>query len=168
MRLKLLLLLSCCPFLVKAQNVKLQVAGTWVNLSEEEMQTEIKPGWTIAGKKLKDTQVVYLWGKSSHQISDDNQPVFRIVPGKNETLVDYSLIRLKVRKDHRRLPKSELRENDYTRIHPESFSIQVDGDSAFICKPLQSFAAGEYILTNIAQTLGKEQAGYRVYPLRLP
>ena len=74
MRLKLLLLLSCCPFLVKAQNVKLQVAGTWVNLSEEEMQTEIKPGWTIAGKKLKDTQVVYLWGKSSHQISDDSQP----------------------------------------------------------------------------------------------
>ncbi len=168
MKRNILLWLCLHASLCQAQDVSLRVAGSWVHVDAEEMQTEIKPGWSIAGKKLKDTRVLYLWGKSSRQLTDDRMPVLRVEPGEHETLVDYALIRLKKRRDHRRLPKEQLRDNDYVRLEPSHFSIQADGDEAFVCKPLASLQPGEYVLVCLSQTLGQEQAGYRVYPLSVP
>lgn len=163
-----LLLLCLRAFLCQAQDVSLQVAGRWVSLKADEMQTEIKPGWSIAGKKLKDTRVLYLWGKSALQMTDDRKPALRVNPGIQETLVDYALIRLKTRRDHRRLPRERLRDNTYVRLEPEHFSIQAEGKDAFVCTPNVSLPPGEYILTCLNQTLSEEQAGYKVYPFRIP
>lgn len=168
MKRNILLWLCLHASLCQAQDVSLRVADSWVRVDAEEMQTEIKPGWSIAGKKLKDTRVLYLWGKSSRQLSDDRTPVLRVEPGERETLVDYALIRLKKRRDHRRLPKEQLRDNDYVRLEPSHFSIQPDGDEAFVCRPLANLQPGEYVLVCLSQALGQEQAGYRVYPLSIP
>ena len=111
MKRNILLWLCLHASLCQAQEVSLRVADSWVPLKMEEMQTEIKPGWSIAGKKLKDTRVLYLWGKSSRQVTDDRKPVLKVEPGERETLVDYALVQLKRRRDHRRLAKSELRDN---------------------------------------------------------
>ncbi len=168
MRWKVLLWLCLQASLCQAQEVSLRVAGSWVRLGAEEMQTEIKPGWTIAGQKLKDTRVVYLWGKLSRQMADDRKPVLRVEPGDQEPLVDYALIRLKRKRDHRRLPKDQLRDNEYVRLEPSRFSIQADGKQAFVCKPLYSLQPGEYVLAYLGQTLTQEQAGYLVYPFTIP
>lgn len=157
-----------CALLCQAQECDLRVAGHWVSLKAEEMQTEIKPGWSIAGKKLKDTRVLYLWGHTALQMTDDRRPVLRVRPAGQETLVDYALVRLRQRRDYRRLPKDELRDNDYVRLEPEHFDIQVEGDDAFVCTPLASLPAGEYILVCLTQTLREQQAGYRVFPMRVP
>ena len=106
MKRNILLWLCLYASLCQAQEVSLRVADSWVSLKMEEMQTEIKPGWSIAGKKLKDTRVLYLWGKSSRQVTDDRKPVLKVEPGERETLVDYALVQLKRRRDHRRLAKS--------------------------------------------------------------
>ena len=168
MKRNILLLLCLHAVLCQAQDVSLRVADSWVRVDAEEMQTEIKPGWSIAGRKLKDTRVLYLWGKQSRQLTDDRMPVFRVEPGEKETLVDYALIRLKRHRDHRRLPKDQLRDNEYVRLEPSHFSIQAEGREAFVCKPLESMQPGEYVLVCLSQTLSEEQAGYRVYPFCIP
>lgn len=164
----MMLCVCLCALLCRAQECELQVAGHWVSLRAEEMQTEIKPGWSIAGKKLKDTRVLYLWGRSALQMTDDRRPVLRVHPADQETLVDYALLRLKQRRDHRRLPKDELRDNTYVRLEPEHFDIRVEGDDAFVCTPRVDMSAGEYILVCLTQTIQEGQAGYRVFPLRVP
>ena len=158
MKRNILLWLCLYASLCQAQEVSLRVADSWVPLKMEEMQTEIKPGWSIAGKKLKDTRVLYLWGKSSRQVTDDRKPVLKVEPGERETLVDYALVQLKRRRDHRRLAKSEL----------PQFTVKADGKQAFVCQPAESLAPGEYVLVWLCQTLKDEQAGYRVFPFSIP
>lgn len=164
----MMLCMCLCTLLCQAQECDLWVAGHWVSLKAEEMQTEIKPGWSIAGKKLKDTRVLYLWGRTALQMTDDRRPVLRVRPAGQETLVDYALVRLRQRRDYRRLPKDQLRDNDYVRLEPEHFDIKVEGDDAFVCTPLANLPAGEYILVCLTQTLQEQQAGYRVFPMRVP
>ncbi|MGN0233112.1 MAG: hypothetical protein ACI4B5_01655 [Bacteroidaceae bacterium] len=169
MKRKLLFVWLClCPAFCPAQKVSLRVADTWVQLGIEEMQTEIKPGWSIAGRKLKDKRVLYLWGKTSRQMTDDRKPEFKVEPGEKETLVDYALIRLSVRRDHRRLPKDVLRENAYIRMEPSDFSIRPEGELAFVCRPLNNLPSGEYILVCLNQTIEKNQAGYKVHAFCIP
>lgn len=168
MKRNILLWLCLYASLCQAQEVSIRVADSWVPLKMEEMQTEIKPGWSIAGKKLKDTRVLYLWGKSSRQVTDDRKPVLKVEPGERETLVDYALVQLKRRRDHRRLAKSELRDNKYVRLEPPQFTIQADGKQSFVCRPVENLAPGEYVLVWLCQTLKDEQAGYRVFPFSIP
>ena len=160
----LCLLAVCCH----AQKISLQVADSWVELHAEEMQTEIKPGWSIAGRKLKDKRVLYLWGKKSRQMTDDRKPLLMVEPAEKETLVDYALIKLSTRRDHRRLPKDVLRENTYMRLEPPGFSIKPEGKEAFVCQPLTSLTPGEYILVYLSQTIEEHEAGYKVYPFSIP
>ncbi len=160
----LCLLAVCCH----AQKISLQVADNWVELHAEEMQTEIKPGWSIAGRKLKDKRVLYLWSKTSRQMTDDRKPLLMVEPAEKETLVDYALIKLSTRRDHRRLPKDVLRENTYMRLEPPGFSIKPEGKEAFVCQPLTSLTPGEYILVYLSQTIEEHEAGYRVYPFSIP
>lgn len=160
-----LCLLTVCSH---AQKISLQVADNWVELHAEEMQTEIKPGWSIAGRKLKDKRVLYLWGKTSRQMTDDRKPLLMVEPAEKETLVDYALIKLSTRRDHRRLPKDVLRENTYMRLEPPGFSIKPEGKEAFVCQPFTSLTPGEYILVYLSQTLEEHEAGYRVYPFSIP
>ena len=154
MKRNILLWLCLYASLCQAQEVSLRVADSWVPLKMEEMQTEIKPGWSIAGKKLKDTRVLYLWGKSSRQVTDDRKPVLKVEPGERETLVDYALV--------------QLRDNKYVRLEPPQFTIKADGKQAFVCQPAESLAPGEYVLVWLCQTLKDEQAGYRVFPFSIP
>jgi len=164
----ILLWLCLHASLCQAQEVSLGVGGSWVALEAEEMQAEIKPGWTIAGKKLRDTRVLYLWGKRSRQTADDRMPVIRVNPGARETLADYALVRLRCRRDHRRLPKAVLRDNEYVRLEPSLFSIRAEGKQDFVCKPLACLHPGEYVLVCLSQTTDEKQAGYRVYPFSVP
>ena len=87
---------------------------------------------------------------------------------ERETLVDYALVQLKRRRDHRRLAKSELRDNKYVRLEPPQFTIQADGKQSFVCRPVENLAPGEYVLVWLCQTLKDEKAGYRVFPLSNP
>ena len=101
-------------------------------------------------------------------MTDDRKPLLMVEPAEKETLVDYALIKLSTRRDHRRLPKDVLRENTYMRLEPPGFSIKPEGKEAFVCQPFTSLTPGEYILVYLSQTLGEHEAGYKVYPFSIP
>ena len=63
---------------------------------------------------------------------------------ERETLVDYALVQLKRRRDHRRLAKSELRDNKYVRLEPPQFTIKADGKQAFVCQPAESLGRSQW------------------------
>ena len=88
--------------------------------------------------------------------------------GKDEVLNDYALIRLLNKKNYRKLPKSEIRENNYKRVEPADFNIKSDGDNGFLCYPTEALVAGEYILLNISQHPIGNLKDLKVYPFRVP
>jgi len=161
-------LLAAMPFSLYAQKVELKVADNFVELAAEQTQSELKPGWIILDVKMKDKLVHYLTGGHATQLTDDNMPQFHIVPGKDEVLNDYALIRLLNKKNYRKLPKSEVRENNYKRVEPADFNIKSDGDNGFLCYPTEALVAGEYILLNISQHPIGNLKDLKVYPFRVP
>lgn len=162
------IILALMPFMAHAQRVELQVAGTMVDIPVQQTQSELKPGWKIVDVKLKDKLTHYLWGGHAAQMTDDQMPIFMIEPGKNEVLSDYALIRLQHKKQYRKLPKSNLRDNDYTRVEPTAFDIKSDGKDGFICHRLTALEKGEYILVNISQTPIGDLQDLNVFPFQVP
>ncbi len=162
------MLLIFLPLLALGQRISVMVGPGFIEIPAELTQTEIRPGWKIVDIQLRSHTTRYLQGRTARQFSDDQMPVLRIMPGKNEMLVDYALIRLKQRQSYRQLPKPDLRQNEYVRIEPKSFSISIVNDSTFECKPLTALQPGAYILTNVAQKPSGEMGDYSVFPLQVP
>lgn len=168
MKILMAFLLAVLPLCLHAQKVELRVYENFAEVSAEQTQTELKPGWIVFDIKMKDKLTRYLNGAHSAQLTDDNRPVFRITPGADEVLTDYALIRLQGKRYYRKLPKSNLRENEYRRIEPAHFHIKSDGKEGFLCQPSAALEKGDYILLNIAQKPVGELEDLKVYPFTVP
>ena len=94
MKILMAFLLAVLPLCLHAQKVELRVYENFAEVSAEQTQTELKPGWIVFDIKMKDKLTRYLNGAHSPQLTDDNLPLFRITPGADEVLTDYALIRL--------------------------------------------------------------------------
>jgi hypothetical protein len=160
-------ILATIPFCLHAQKVEIMIQDNFVKLASEQTQSELKPGWTVLDIKLKDKLIHYLSGGHSSQLTDDNMPTFHIVPANNEVLVDYVVIRLQNKKYYRKLPKSDIWENDYKRVEPANFIIKSDGENGFIFHPLNAMVKGEYILLNIKQEPIGDLKDLKVYPFQV-
>lgn len=152
----------------RAQTVQLRVGDNMYDIPSVLTQGELKPGWKIVDVQLKDKVTHYLWGAHATQMTDDRTPVFVVTPGQGETLADYAVIRLRAKRDYRKVPKGNLRDNEYTRIEPSSFHISAYGDDGFLCQPKVSLGKGEYILVNIAQRTVGELNDFSVFPFQVP
>ena len=161
-------ILATLPICLHAQKVELKVQDNFVEIEVEQTQTELKPGWTVFDIKLKDKLIHYLNGGHTTQLTDDSTPLFHIIPAKDEVLADYALIRLQSKKYYRKLPKSNVRENEYKRIEPADFSIKSDGEEGFICQPSAALGKGDYILLNITQQPIGNLQDLKVYPFMVP
>ena len=161
-------ILSFLPVCLYAQKVELKVQDNFDEIVVEQTQTELKPGWTVFDIKMKDKLVHYLNGAHAMQMTRDNMPQFHIIPGKDDVLADYAIIRLQSKKYYRKLPKSSVRENEYKRIEPADFYIKSDGDNGFICQPLEALARGEYIILNLSQPPIGPLQDLKVYPFMVP
>jgi hypothetical protein len=161
-------ILLAIPFCLHAQEVELKVLDNFVKLSSEQTQSELKPGWTVFDIKLKDKLIHYLTKGHSSQLTDDNMPEFHITPSENEVLNDYAIIRLQSRKYYRKIPKSNIWENDYKRVEPANFFIKSDGENGFFCHPLNALVKGEYILLNIKQNPIGDLKDLKVYSFQVP
>lgn len=151
-----------------AQTVRLEVAGNLVELEAQQTQSELKPGWKIADVKLKDKVVRYLWGAHATQLTDDRTPTFVITPAAGQVLCDFAMMRLKSRRNHRRMAKPELKDNEYSRVEPATFEMKSDGKQGFVCKPRNPLDKGEYILVYLNQTPIGELRDLKVYSIQVP
>lgn len=163
-----LFLLIFLPLSVLGQRISVMVGPGFIEIPAEQTQTEIRPGWKIVDIQLRSHTTRYLQGRMARQLTDDQMPLIRIMPGRNEMLVDYALIRLKQKHSYRQLHKPDLRQNEYVRFEPKNFSISVVNDSTFECRPLAALQPGAYILANVAQQPHGECGDYTVFPLQVP
>lgn len=161
-------ILTTLPVCLFAQKVELKVQDNFVEIAVDQTQSELKPGWIVFDIKTKDKLIHYLNGGHSLQLTDDNMPHFHIIPGKDEVLADYALIRLQSKKYYRKLPKSTLRDNEYKRIEPANFFVESDGDNGFFCHPLEALEKGDYILLNLSQQPIGSLHDLKVYPFMVP
>lgn len=153
-----------CALNALAQKVEIAAPGeSWAEISVQQTQSELKPGWKIVDYQMKSRLTHYLSGGHASQLAEGNPPVFRVTPAGNEVLVDYVLIRLKATKHYRQLFKSHLIENNYTRLEPNAFNIRAEND-AFVCQPLQPLKPGEYILACLSQKPIGELSDLLVFP----
>lgn len=156
LQLFLLLFLAGKPITSKAQlptpepTVFIFVNDQKIAMRSITSQTEEKKGWDIQGINVGKKLIRYFWGKQSKQLTE-SKPCFAIYP-KEATLNDYALIRLNKRRDHRRLPHSELNDCKYTRINLDSFVIENLPDMGFFVTPKENLFPGEYILVNLKQS----------------
>lgn len=167
MRIFTAICLGMTVLLLHAQSVGLRVARQVVELPLQTTQTLLHPGWKIAGIKLRDRQEHYLWGAHATQLTDDAQPTLIIAPGREETLVQYALIRLHNKRDRRILMRPNPKDNDYARLTPEHFHIELTKDESFACQPLKPLAPGDYLLLNIEQQPQGETGEYQGYTFRV-
>ena len=159
----LLLFIAILPLKALAQHVFIQVAGNAYPIKQEQTQTEVKPGWTIVDIKTRDKKIQYLWGSRATQMAESHTPTLIIYPGEKETLADYVLIRLRRRKQYRRLMHSPLAENEYIRFTPDHFTILPSAGLGFACTPKDELVTGEYIIAYLNQTPVGEFGDYMVY-----
>lgn len=163
MRMIFYVLVFICAFSAHAQKVEIAVGNGWVEIPSQQTQSELKPGWKIVDYQMKSRLIHYLSGGHATQLSEGYKPVFRVTPGPAEVLLDYALIRLKGYKTYRKLPKSILLENIYTRLELSGFNIRSESD-AFVCQPLQPLPPGEYILVSFSQKPIGDLQDLLVYP----
>lgn len=129
-------------------------------------QTEKKKGWDIQGKTVGAKQIRYFWGQHAHQITG-TQPRFAIYP-RQENLNDYALIRLKEKRQYRRLPEAQLSDCPYTRVDLNGFRIDNLPDMGFAVTPVVPLEPGEYILVNLVQKPVGELGDFKAYDFRVP
>ena len=148
---------------VQAQSVEIAVGDSWAEITAQQTQSELKPGWKIVDYQMKSRLVHYLSGGRALQLADGNRPAFRVTPSEKEVLVDYVLIRMRQHSSYRKLPKAKLMDNEYMRLEPKDFDVRADGD-AFVCQPRLPLAPGEYILVNLSQQPIGDLGDLLVYP----
>ncbi len=131
---------------LQAQTVDYVSDGKSFRINSQVTQSEMKAGWRVMDIQMKSTVVRYLWGARSKQLVDSNHPQFAI---DTDTLLlsDMVLIKLKKKKEYRRIPESEVKENRYTVVDFNNFDIKPYGEDGFLIRPTASLSPGEYIFT---------------------
>lgn len=130
----------------KAQKVSILDGSIAFPIQAQQTQTEINPGWQIADIKLKSKYQRYLWGGKAKQLSENSMPQF-IVDTDTLLLSDMVLIKLKAKKEYRKIPKPEIRDNKCIHVDFYSFRIEAYDDDTFLIQPLQELESGEYLFT---------------------
>lgn len=148
---------------IHAQNIILMEDGNSFPIEAQQTQSELKPGWKIVDIQLKDKVRRYLWGTKAKQLATNTKPQF-IVDTDTLLLSDMVLMKLKTKKEYRRIPKPVIRENKITYVDLHSFSIDAYGDDLFLISPLQPLEPGEYIFTWTTISPIGELADWMVWP----
>lgn len=135
---------------VKQQTVEIIEGGNIHQLTATQTQTQLNPGWNVAGIQTGGKRMRYLWGSISRQICDTARPTLVVEPHKS-TLSDFILIRLKKKKQYRKMEKPEPLENVFVRITPTHFIVETTEDERFRITPRQDLRPGEYLLMDSSQ-----------------
>lgn len=144
---------------VKQQTVELMVGEKAFLLSETQTQTQLNPGWNVAGFQTGGKSMRYIWGSVSRQICDSARPTFIIDP-LHATLSDFILIRLKKKKQYRKLEKPNPVDNCYLRVTPKDFIVETTKDERFRITPREDLKKGEYILLDASQRTVGDMGDY--------
>lgn len=146
-----------------AQSVDIFTDGKLFRIDEQTTQSELKAGWRIADIQMKSTIQRYLWGTRAKQLVDNNPPQF-VVNTDTLLLSDMVLIKLKKKKEYRKVPRPEVKNNQCLFVDFNSFDIQPYGDECFIVRPLKVLEPGEYIFTWTTGAKVGELEDWKVWP----
>lgn len=130
----------------RAQKVTLLDGGITFPIEAQQTQTEIKPGWRIVDIQLKSTLLRYLWGARAKQLAESSMPQF-IVDTDTLLLSDMVLLKLKAKKEYRKIHKPQIHDNECIHVDLSTFRIEAYGEKSFLIQPLQALEPGEYIFT---------------------
>lgn len=174
MKRYLVFMMLCFPALcalaqlpAKPSVISIIIGDSLCEIRSVVTQTEFKPGWKIVDLKTRDKYTRYIWGKHSRQFADDRQPVFVVTPEPGRTLNDYAVIRLKEKKEFRRLPSTSLFECGFERIDLDNANIQLLADESYRVRFKQAFEPGEYILVDMKGEPKSEFGDVEVYPFTI-
>lgn len=148
---------------LQAQTVDILSDGKLFRIDEQTTQTERKAGWRIADIQMKSTLQRYLWGTRAKQLVDSNSPQF-IVDTDTLLLSDMVLMKLKKRKQYRKVQAPEVRENAYIPVDLTHFDILPYGEESFLVCPINVLEPGEYIFTWITGPKIGELEDWKVWP----
>lgn len=135
-------------------------------IAPQTTQTEVKAGWKIVDYQTKSKTTRYLWGAHSKQLIDTQQPCFFINPGSSQ-LIDFAIIKLSTKRDHRRLPKAQLKECTYRTFDLYNVSTELLSDDNYKVTPKEPLAPGEYIILQMTQTPVNDMGDITVYPFTI-
>lgn len=144
--LPLVLLTAAQGLDLKAQTVDMLADGKLFRIGRQTTQCERKAGWNIAGIQTKSTLQRYLWGARSKQLTDSRLPQF-VVDTDTLLLSDMVMIKLTRKREYRKVPAAEVKENPCVYVDLNNFDIQPYGEEGFLIRPLKDLAPGEYIFT---------------------
>lgn len=129
-------------------------------------QTEVKAGWKIVDYQTRSKTTRYLWGSRSKQPIDNQQPCFYINPGSSQ-LIDFAIIRLTPKRDHRKLPKAQLKANTYKTFDLYTATAELLPDENYKVTLKEPLSPGEYIITQMTQTPVDDMGNITVYPFTI-
>lgn len=161
----ILMLCACCG--IKSQMVQppptvfVYINKTAYPMPSVTSQVEIKKGWEIQGINVNRKPLRYFWGAHAKQ-AVDNLPTFAIYP-TTQKLNDYVLIRLKQKKEYRRLPYADMKDCPYVRVDLENFTIENLPDMGFAVTPQVPLQPGEYILADMTQQAVNQYGDFKAY-----
>lgn len=144
-----------------APNVFIYVNEQQHPMNAVTSQTEMKKGWDIQGINVGKKNIRYFSGAHAKQLTAQ-QPSFAIYP-KTEHLNDYVLIRLKEKRDYRRMPAAEFKDCDYQRVEIGNFDIQNLPEMGYKVTPIKPLFPGEYILVDITQKSVNQYGDFKAY-----
>lgn len=148
------------------------VGDSIIYIKGVQTQTEVKPGFAFVdrfkafNKATKDKTIRYLWGGTSRQPLDTSRPQFYIDPG-NSQVIDFALIRLQNKRDHRRLPNADLRKCEFQTLDLFFADLKLLPDDNFLVVPKKPLATGEYVLVQLSQQPVNEMGDLIVYPFTI-
>lgn len=131
---------------MRAQQVSIVADGIVFPIEQQQTQTEIKPGWKIVDIQLKSTRQRYLWGNTAKQYIRDTRPQF-IIDTDTLLLSDMVVMKLKTKKEYRKIPKAKIQDNDCIYVDFNTFIIEPHEEESFLIRPTQPLEPGEYLIT---------------------
>lgn len=157
--------LSLCAQMPKTEPVAcITIGDSLYELPVERTMTEVRPGWKIADvAQTKDKATRYVWGPRSRQISDSRTPRLVIRTRTDGTLHDFVFVRLKEKKQYRKLPKSQIVDCKPIYIDLLTFRIELLPDERYAITPLRPLEPGEYILIDRGAKDASEYGDKTVY-----
>ncbi len=148
---------------LQAQTVDFMTDGKLFRIDEQITQSEKKPGWRIVDIQMKSTIQRYMWGAHSKQLVDSNRPQF-VVNTDSLLLCDMVLIKMKEKREYRKIPQAEINDNACIYVDFNNFDIQSYGDESFLICPLKALESGEYIFTWTTTPKVGELEDWKVWP----
>lgn len=153
----------CAQRPTKSSPVSIMVGDSAYQIAPQHTQTELKPGWKIVDIKLRDKTTRYLWGSSARQLADSPMLTFVIDTG-GHALTDFSIIRLKQKRDYRRFPKAVFTQCDRIVLDLEAAEVRLLPDERFRVQLRQALPPGEYVVVDLKADPVNDSGDMPVYP----